>query len=102
MFTIKHIDSQGSETAIECQTYDISQDQRFGLGGVMVCAYDTPFRTSENIGCWLGMRQWQRRPGDHEIHIMNSRGATVSSVYFSDHAMPEGAAQQADPEKLAA
>ena len=109
MFTIKHIDQYGGEFAIEATSYSVVREHVDGKKSlVRLLAYDTPYRTDDYIGLWVGVEAKDSLP-TNSIFIMNRHGSTIAHVSYDE--MPddywaqvaaEPVLAQADPEALAA
>lgn len=83
MFTVKHIDADGNEFAIECRSYEVTKGKD---GCTRIMTYDTPYRTpNEYTGLWAGKPvDFAPIGGLWSIYIMNRFGSTVSTHHMID------------------
>jgi hypothetical protein len=86
MFTVKAINADGSEFAMECASYNIEPLEPLRTSGEKRFAFktfDTPFAQDEYSMLWTGRRcaNW---PGANAIYVMNRFGSTVASVFYED------------------
>ena len=86
MFTIKHVDPQGNEFAIEAESYSVQWDREADL--VRVMSYNDKVRDAHNYAdLWVGV---PARPSNcnglekHTVYVMNRYGSTVSTTHYVD------------------
>lgn len=84
MFTIKHVDPQGNEFAIEAESYEVHWDNQADL--VRVMTYDTKHRDGDYTGLWVGIPARGAGPDKHTVYVMNRYGSTVTAVHFIEPA----------------
>lgn len=83
MFTVKAVDADGNEFAIEAESYEVQWDREQNL--VRVMTYDQKYRDGNYTGLWVGVPAPDPAPlSVHRIFIMNRYGSTVSTVYYGD------------------
>lgn len=102
MFTVKHIDRDGSEFAIEAESYEIRHDRKDGI--VRILTYDNKHRDGNYTGFWVGVPCGMSLP-ENTIYIMNRTGSTIATAHFNevpaDH-WGEPQAREDPTDKLAA
>lgn len=83
MFTIKHVDPEGNEFAIEAESYEIQWDRENDL--VRVMTYDLKYKDGNYTGLWVGVPpRGTPSLSVHRVFIMNRYGSTVSTIYYND------------------
>lgn len=82
MFTIKHIDADGNEFAIEAASYEIKRERHDGKPVLLrLMTYDTLYRDGNYSGFWVGVAT-QGTPASQCIYVMNQHGATIATMTF--------------------
>lgn len=81
MFTVKHVSPDGSEFAIEAESYLVEHDKDQNI--VRLFTFDSKFRTPDYTGLWAGRPLNERRPQPPEtIYVMNRYGATITKLEY--------------------
>ena len=98
MFTIKHIDPNGNEFAIEAESYEVQWDRDCDL--VRVMTYDAKHRDGNYTGLWAGVPARSSNcagiDDKHTVYVMNRYGSTISTVHFVDTPPDHYGIQQSD------
>jgi hypothetical protein len=82
MFTIKHIDENGNEFAIEATSYAITRERRANAPDfIRILTYDTPHQSNDYTGLWAGIPP-QGGLASQTIFVMNRYGSTVTKIGF--------------------
>lgn len=81
MFTVKAVDPDGNEFAIEAESYEVQWDR--GADLVRVMTYDAKHRDGNYTGLWAGVPARGLVP-TFKVFVMNRYGATISTVYYSE------------------
>lgn len=89
MFTVKHIDADGNEFALECRCYDVT---RGAQGETRIMTYDTAYRDpNEYTGLWCGKRvDFAPIGGLWTIYVMNRFGSTIATYHMVDFDWGQG------------
>jgi hypothetical protein len=103
MFTIKHIAANGHEFAVEAVSYSVEplpfENVEGTVGGfdIRIMGYDQPHMSGDSVGLWYGRKECGPGLGNDAIYVMNSKGATIASHYFSLPGATSPGKAQADP-----
>lgn len=80
MFTIKHVDLDGNEFAIEAESYEIQWDHQAEM--VRLMSYDQKYRDANYTGLWAGRPARGNELSHDTVFVMNRYGSTITSLHF--------------------